>query len=308
MTTTPTNQRLRWTALAAAASCLALLSCEQGNAGILSVEGNVVPQALLVNNTTVCQYTSAQAFYLEATMDLALSNKLHYTAYVRNNLVASTQINSSAEKELRQDTNTITITGVSVKMTREATVGKEKSPLDSAKLVINGATKPVGPVVDTWTTPAAGFVGPAKYTTISFDLVPYQTAPGAPLGKEWSDRFATLAATSRYKYLERVTLSFRILGTTTGGNAIESGEISYPVTLCWGCLLSIPGVSPSQPDFKPDDAWKVCSTGNVGASFVAPCAYGNYDAVHCGWYCQQCKIQESVGQGKCDSKFCPSLL
>ncbi len=290
-----------WTAVTAAGLAAVSVSCEQGNAGILSVEGNIVPQALLVNNATVCQYVSAQAFYLEATLDLALSNKLRYTAYLRNNLVPSTQITGSGEKDLRQDTNVITITGVQVKMTRDAPVNKEKSPLDAAAV----GTKKLGPALDTWTVPATGIVGPAKFAVVMFDVIPMQTKPGEPIGKEWQDRFQSLANTAKYKYLERVTLTFTMLGTTSGGNAVESGEVVYPVTLCWGCLLGIPGFSPAIE--KPDDVWKSCSLMNLGASFVAPCAYGNYDQVPCGYYCALCKVGESTGAGKCDSKFCPPL-
>jgi len=284
---------------AALAVALFGAGCEQGNAGILAIEGNVVPMAIINNNVTVCSYLLPQAFYLDGTLDLAMSTRLTFAAYLRNNLVSATAINQMTEAQLRQDGNTIQVTGAHVVVERPAAIG---SPLDKATITTSdGKKKTLGPILAEWDVPTTAVIYPTRNVTALFEAVPHQLAPGQAVGKEWQDRVKAMP-TKRHSYMEKVILRITVTGTTVAGNTIASGEITYPVTLCWGCLIQ---ASPDPKAETPDDHWQACSSLSFNASAPQPCAYGNYDAVPCGLYCAKCKVGESTDTASCDAKFCP---
>ncbi|MBM4345605.1 MAG: hypothetical protein FJ100_19715 [Deltaproteobacteria bacterium] len=291
-----------WRAALAAGLAVAAAACEQpGNASVLSVEGNVVPQALKLNGSLVCNYVAAQAFYPEGVMDLAQTTTLWYHANVRNNLIATTAINGSNEQLLRNDGNTITVTNVHVVLDRSAGVASPaKSPFDGNNTLFGKASAAIAE----WDVPASTLVYPGQKAQVGFYLVPHQSRPGVPVGLDFQARFGFAGFKDKHRYLETLTLRFTIEGKTAAGKTVRSGEIAYPVTFCWGCLL-MPVTADTAPP-APDDIWKTCTTFALSADYLAPCQMGNYEYSPCALYCQVCKVKESVGKGaKCDTKFCP---
>lgn len=269
------------------------------NSAVMSIDGNIVPQALKLNGGLVCTYTAAQTFYFSATIDLAQTTTLQFFAQVRNNLVPSTQINTSLEPQLRNDHNIITITKVHVVMERPA-VAKNISPFDGGTAKFGKAA----PAIAEWDVPASGVVYPANRAAIAFDLVPHQTKPGTPVGADFQARFGAIGFTDKYKYVETAQLRFTLQGTTASGKTVVAGEVSYPVTFCWGCLLFPMIVDQTAP--SAGDVWKSCTTVNLGAEFLPACQTGAYEYTPCRYYCDLCKINESIQLGpKCDAKFCP---
>lgn len=294
-----------WCGLTAALALAAAGCVEEGNPAIMTVEGNIVPQSLLVNNLPTCLYSAAQQVYFTGTLDFAQAAKLRYYAQVKNNMVATTVINGSSEAQLRQDGNTITVTGVHVKMTRPGTV-KTTSPLDGGKAGVFGA-KATAPIVAEWDVKSSGVVYVNKGGQVAFDLVPDQLQPGVDWGKEIQRRLA--ANKDRYTYNEEVTLSFTIQGVTGSGKPVAAGEIAYPVTFCWGCLLTPMGAPDPKQSELDKAVWGKCTTTDLPAGYVPPCQLGGYENTLCAYYCQKCKIAETTGGTngvKCDLKFCPT--
>jgi hypothetical protein len=98
---------------------------------------------------------------------------------------------------------------------------------ETARLTLRGAEvrleTSTGGVIAEYTTVGTGFVHPAAgaephYGTMSVDLIP----AGAPIGE------GLLVA------------NMRIFGDTLGGDEIESNEYSFPIRVCYGCLVSYP--------------------------------------------------------------------
>lgn len=291
------------------AACLAaaVAACEQpGNAAVMAVEGNVVPQALKVNGGLVCNYTAAQAFYGPAVVDLAQTTSLWYHAQIKNNLISTTAINGSNEQLLRNDHNTITLKQAKVTMLRKGTANKVFSPFDGHPSKF-GPTGKV-PAVATWTVPMTGLITPGQKINTGFWLIPHQDVPGTPIGLEFQARFnATGFANERYAYLETVQLQFTIEGETAARKSVVAGEVIYPVTFCWGCLL-FPMSMDATNLTQPEEVWKTCPTAALGADFLPPCQPGNYEYTPCAHYCASCKINEFKKFGvKCDKKFCPDV-
>lgn len=289
----------RFVALLALAAGLG--GCEQGNSAVLNVVGNVIPLATVVNDTLQCSVAGAQNYYADGVMDLSITNSFRYNALVENKLPGSQQINGSGPTQLRPESNLVTITSVRVVFERQATDGKTtSSPWNGKGKVVNGKV-PVQQLE--WEVPAYGTIQPGKSAVVSFDLVPPNAQPGVPVGLDWQARFQGFA--TRYTTVEKTLLRFTVQGTTAGGNTVQAGEVAYPVTVCWGCLLTVSGL-PGAED--PKDQWKKCSQMQVGASYFPPCAPGNNDPMPCGYYCQVCQRAESTGvkTGACDQLFCPA--
>lgn len=75
----------------------------------------------------------------------------------------------------------------------------------------------------------------------------------------------------------------RILGTTLGGQDLESGDFDYPITLCTGCLVDYPSAALDPTTSLCDAASTVMSTTTIcflGQDATFPCSYcAAYDPV-----------------------------
>lgn len=276
--------------------------CEPAyNNTALAIEGNVVPQATLVNGILQCTYSGSQNFYLDGVMDVALSREFKFVASVRNNLPSLQLINGSGPTSLRLDPNAVNITSVHVEMVRSPST-KATSPFSLANNTIKVNKTITGQNRTQWDIPTSGFIQPNSKGLIGINLVPDFEAPGKPVGAEWQQRFFNF--TDRARTVERVVLKLQLSGKTAGGNNVVSGTMEYPLDVCWGCLLSVPG----NPNVTPEEQWQLCSTMALPKEFQPPCAPGNYDVLPCTYYCLVCAKDESTKTGPgCDDKFCPPL-
>jgi hypothetical protein len=74
----------------------------------------------------------------------------------------------------------------------------------------------------------------------------------------------------------RVTTEVRVFGDTLGGDEITSASLTFPITVCNGCLVSYP----LEAD-DPASAGYLCTVGDSASSIDAPCRYGQDDPVDC---------------------------
>ncbi len=109
---------------------------------------------------------------------------------------------------------------------------REKLRTETARLSITGAHMTLygttGQVIS-FDTPATGLVNPASGTdpglgTVFARLVRAEDMPN--LGPDG-----------------QIIARVKILGTTLGGQDIESGNFDYPITICTGCLVTYPSAA-----------------------------------------------------------------
>ena len=271
---------------------LAVSGCEQGNPAVLLVRGNVVPQVTQTNGVVLCTYTTGDNFYLDGVMDLAITNRYRYYAWVENRLTRSGSVSGNGTAALRAEGNLVTLTNVHVTMSRQANDGKTTTSPFNQK----GKT-PSFPLAAEWDVPTYAVVDPETEAPVPFDLVPAQTSPNAPVGEDWRLRWSKFS--NNRNHIEQVAMTFRMEGTTAEGTTVTAGEVSYPGSVCWGCLLMMkpkPGIS------DPDEQWQQCSKFEVDANFLSPCQAGVNEGLPCGYYCSQ-----GPKSNNCDAKFCPPL-
>jgi hypothetical protein len=85
--------------------------------------------------------------------------------------------------------------------------------------------------------------------------------------------FATLIPPGAGAPGEVVNVTVRVFGTTLGGQEIESGDISFPIAICQGCLVSYPSDA-------IDPATGQCLVGG-DATVDPPCQPGQDDPMDC---------------------------
>ncbi len=74
----------------------------------------------------------------------------------------------------------------------------------------------------------------------------------------------------------RVVADVRVFGDTLGGEEITSESLSFPITVCDGCLVSYPigADDPAQPGYQ-------CVAGTDASDLDAPCRIGQDEPVDC---------------------------
>jgi hypothetical protein len=151
---------------------------------------------------------------------------------------------------------------------------REKLRTETSRLSITGAHITLygtNGAALTFDTPATGLVNPASGTD------PGLAAVFARLVRY--EDMANLGADGQ------IIARIKILGTTLGGQDIESGDFDYPITLCTGCLVRYPSeaLSPTA-GYTCDVASDTVTDQNIcflGQDRSFPCTY-------CASYSQIC--------------------
>ena len=250
-----------WLFLAAAGSALL------GSGGCADPESMLFirqAQARISSGATGCTVESSPSslFITEGTLDLAFRTEYTAALLVGNQLVA--RGNAS---QLRTETSRVEIEGAVVRLE-------------------NGQNTVWGP----FTVPASGFIDPATGSTPSYGLT-----EAILLGSSYGNDLATAPVADRYK-VRRLTSVVKVVGKTLGGTAVESGEWRFPLTVCYGCLISFP---PDANDTKLSRPNCQLPAG-TGTSVAAPCALGQDDGVDC----RVCKTSvRPQDMGLCEPSF-----
>lgn len=268
--------------------------CTDSDPASLLLVGNVVPKS----EGTSCAYKDPDLYYPAGVLDLAVRNDYVFAAHVQNILPATKAINGEDVKTLRPETNQISLEKAVFRF--DPVVALKGSPLEKGGL----QTK----LVLEWELPVQFTMQPDSSIIMPMVAVPRQvkslTGAGyVQLGSDWQARFSTF--TDRYKYILQGVLHITFVGVTAGGSEVRTEEFSYPMELCWGCLLASNFLKAGGE--TSDDHWRDCSKMQVPTEYKSPCQPGQQEGVHCSHNCQICKNDETVGIGKCDAKFCPPL-
>ncbi len=208
-----------------ATALLALgLGCAPSNPGM-------VAEGVLTHDSS-CLYTPTGAFLLEGTLDVATpAERLGGITYFATFRVGNQLINNGNRiYPLMADPNRIVFTHVEVTL------------LDLNETVI------VGPYL----VPATGAVGSTSSMDPTIGLAAATIIPDN-IGQSLAG-FADGSV---------VVARCRVMGTTAGGSDLISGPVSFPITLCNGCLFQC-GVD----DMGNPISALTCTPGQDGISFV----------------------------------------
>jgi len=277
-------------------SGLPMIGCVvDGDSASMAIIGNVVPK----REGTTCAYKEAETYYQSGTLDLAVASEYVFAPFVHNLLPPTQNINGNSQSNLRQETNIISLE--KAVFTFEPSTSNSKTPF--AESGINTPPR----LVREWEVPVQFTLQPGEKVVLPIDAIPRQvkslTGSGyVQLGADWQARFGKFK--DRYKYKLQGVLHVQIVGETAGGSEVASTKFSYPLTLCWGCLLFSTSLTPNGEE--PEDQWRQCSNMNVPADYEAPCSPGQDDALICGLGCKICKQNESLNISTCDPLFCPA--
>jgi hypothetical protein len=140
---------------------------------------------------------------------------------------------------------------------------------ETARVTMQGAEVRVlnatGKQVDTFTIDGTGFVDPGNGGTPGYGVV-FATLLPTRIARD------VIASRAETTYTVRV----KVFGRTLGGKDIESNELSYPITVCYGCLIDYPG----EADITLGQAGYECG-GSAEDIDDKPCIAGQDGRVDC---------------------------
>ena len=260
----------------------------------------------------VCEYTVGEKFIGEGILDLAVTSRYQMAAALQNTMVASNSF-TGANPNTR-DTNAIIFDYATVQLASAdptaagAWTKPAKPPAPAFYQVTTDADAPTqaktGLPPTSWTTTMSGSLETGIAGTFPVDIVPAygRDANGAlsiPIGEQWQARFAAATSTANFRRDVYINLQIQFHGTTLSGSSITTTPITYPLRVCWGCLLH-----PVDQTGVGADVWQSCSKRDAGGE-VAPCRLGQDDVSSCAYYCQICNPVTSPKYKTCDNTFCP---
>lgn len=227
-------------------------------------EASIFIRQVVVPSSSDCSYAAdpGGTFFSHGVMDLAFSRE-----YWAGLLIGNQLVKRGSSEVLRVETSRFRAEGAEVQI--ETTDGA---------------------VVQSFTVPVAGFADPSSGTDPGWGVV---TAVLIDAGTG-----NALAANPAFEpgvrsdLVSRVIAVVKVFGRTLGGQEIESGEFRFPISICYGCLVSFPpeATDPSATLPQPNC---LASTA-TGGSVEIPCNLGQDFPV-------DCRLCRSMGGGSlCD--------
>ena len=168
------------------------------------------------------------------TLDTVFSDT-HGGSYVAALLVGNQLARVGNADQVRTETARITLRGAVVEV-RDPSQGENSAPIVE------------------YTTDGTGFVDPGAGTNPGYGIM-----------------YAELIPSGLQLSTTRVNVAVRVFGDTLGGDEIESNQLTFPISICTGCLI----------DFTRSASDGTCLTGDLGSGTAAPCRPGQDDPVPC---------------------------
>jgi hypothetical protein len=231
-----------WLFLAAAGLGLA------GSAGCADSESMLFvrqAQARVASGTGCTVDSSPSAVFIPSGM-LDLAFRTEYTAAL---LVGNQLVGRGNSSQLRTETSRVEIEGAVVRL--EGSSGTVWGP---------------------FTVPGSGFIDPATGSNPSYGLT-----EAILIGSAYGNALVQEGALRRDRSVRRYTSVVKVIGKTLGGTPVESGEWRFPLTVCYGCLISFPPEASDPKVLRPN-----CDMpAGTGTTVAAPCVLGQDDEVDC---------------------------
>jgi len=256
------------------------VACNPANPTTLQIAGNMIPDQKI---GTQCFARVGGQLRGDGLLDLAIGGDYPFYAQIDSLLLDTKAVSGNGEESLRPIASNISIKTIHVafELTTKGT--------PFASNVSTLKTK--------WDLPVDAVLKAGASAVVPFSLVPGDPARGGG----WRTRWAAFG--KRYGYTQTVLAKISAEGTMADGTPVLSEDFQYPLTLCWGCLLSVPMPKASAEVIDP---FQECT--KFGSDGSLPCRPGADDFVACGLYCKMCLEAKTLDPvNKCDDKFCPGL-
>jgi len=127
-----------------------------------------------------------------------------------------------------------------------------------------------GSRIKSFTVPVSGFADPGRGSEPGWGLV-HAVLIDAGTGESLVSSFVE---GQRNTLVGRVVASVKVFGRTLGGQEVESAEFRFPISICYGCLVSFPADA-TNPDLP------LPNCGNTGSSSSDMCQVGQDEPSDC---------------------------
>lgn len=186
-------------------------------------------------------------FITKGVLDVAFSTQ--YTAFL---LVGSQLVQRGDPTTMKSETSRIHLEGTEVRLE------------DASGTTIAGP----------FTVPGSGFIDPASGGTPSFGLM-----DSVLVDSRTGQALRSQLTSQPRGTLRRLTAHVKAFGTTLGGVSVESGDFSFPIDACYGCLVSFPPEA-NLPGTQPQPNCLAPTTAG-SSNFVTPCYMGQDTPIDC---------------------------
>jgi hypothetical protein len=216
----------------------ALSACAEDSSS-LYVEGVLAP------NSPACEYSPdpGQLQLFRGTLDVAFTTKYEGVVLVGNQL--ATRGNKA---ELRTETSGLRIRGSEVQLRNSQ-----------------------GSVLDEFSVNGGGFIQPVGGNGAGYGLAQVTMIPPA-VGRDLADQLESSRGAIR-----TLIASVRVFGETLGGLELTSSDFTFPIDVCYGCLVDYPLEAVQDPG---DGSGLVCVAASDGITLEA-CAIGQDERIDC---------------------------
>ncbi len=258
------------------------VACNPANPTTLQISGNMVADQKIGNS---CFAKTGGTMRTAGVLDLAIAGDYPFYAQIDSLLLDTKTVSGNGVDNLRPNASTITVKTIHV--TFEVSTATT-SPFHAKATTLKTA----------WDLPVDAVIAAGVSAIVPFDLLPASIA-----GNDWRKRWSDFG-NKKYGYTMSALAKVSAEGTMQDGTTVLSEDFQYPLTLCWGCLLSVPAPKPNGTD--PVNPFQQCSTYATTAD--PPCFPGADDFVECGLYCKSCLVTSTVtsSTAACDTMFCPA--
>lgn len=147
---------------------------------------------------------------------------------------------------------------------------------ETARVNLRGAVVRIedanGNTLQNYTLDATGFVDPGTDTQPGWGLLSTTLIPPGTPALNW------------------VTVRVKVFGQTLGGKDVESDELTFPINLCYGCLVDYPDAA----NTITDGTGYECGSTTQAQSLTEPCIIGQDDRVPCPFcvsYLEYCRYR-----------------
>jgi hypothetical protein len=201
-------------------------------------------EGVLAPDSPSCEYSDdpGSAMLFRGTLDVAFRNKYEGIVLVANQLASR-----GNKSELDTETSGLRVRGSEVELTTST-----------------------GQVLQEFSVNGGGFIESSPSQTPGFGLAEVTMVPPS-VGNDLAQELSGNRSMSR-----TLIANIRVFGETLGGVEITSGDFTFPIDVCWGCLVAYPleALDPLA------DGTFVCGAAGDGVS-LEQCRVGQDERIDC---------------------------
>ncbi len=228
-----------------ALNILAILTALPALSACLEDAPSLYVEAVLAPQSPACEY-SAQAGQLQlfrGTLDVAFRTRYEGVVLVANQLATR-----GAKTELRTETSGFRIRGTEVQLRNSE-----------------------GAVLEEFSVNGGGFIHASANEGAGYGVAQVTMIPPS-VGREYANELEENRGAIR-----TLIASVRVFGETLGGQELTSSDFTFPIDICYGCLVDYPLEAVQDPG---DGSGLVCVAASDGITLEA-CAVGQDERIDC---------------------------